>query len=48
MDDKKMLEGLKEARELIAERIPAIIAWTAVKALDEAIKKMAEEKAEVA
>ena len=48
MERKERLEGLKEARELIAGRIPVIIAWQAVKALDEAIKKMAEEQAEVA
>lgn len=48
MDNKKLLEGLKEARELLAGRLPVIVAWKAVKALDEIIRRMDEEKAEVA
>ena len=47
MEDDELLKGLKEARELMAEKLPVIIAWDAVKALDEAIRRM-NEQAEVA
>ena len=48
MDNKEMLDGMKEARKLLAEYVPVIVAWTAVKALDEAIRQMDQKKAEVA
>lgn len=48
MDNKELLNGLKEARKLLAENVPVIVAWTAVKALDEAIRQMEQKKAEVA
>ena len=48
MDNKEMLDGLREARKLLAEHVPVIMAWTAVKALDEAIRQMDQKKAEVA
>ena len=48
MDNKEMLDGLREARKLLAEYVPVIVAWTAVKALDEAIRQMDQKKAEVA
>ena len=48
MDNKEMLDGLREARKLLAENVPVMVAWTAVKALDEAIRQMDQKKAEVA
>lgn len=48
MERTEMIEGLKEARKLLAEHVPVILAWKAVKALDEAIKQMDKKKAEVA
>lgn len=48
MDNKEILDGLREARKLLAEHVPVIMAWTAVKALDEVIRQMDEKKAEVA
>ena len=48
MDNKEMLNGLKEARRLLTEQVPVIVAWTAVKALDEVIRQMDQKKAEVA
>ena len=48
MDHMEMLEGLKEAQALIAEHVPVILGWTALKALDEAIRQMSGEQAEVA
>lgn len=48
MDNKEMLDGLREARKLLAKNVPVIVAWTAVKALDEAIRQMDQKKAEVA
>ena len=48
MDNKEILDGLREARKLLAEHVPVIVAWTALKALDEVIRQMDEKKAEVA
>ena len=48
MDDRELLEGLKEARELMAEKLPVIISWTALKAINEAIRRMSEKRTEVA
>ena len=48
MDNKELLNGLKEARKLLAEKVPVILAWTAVKALDEVIRQMDQKQAEVA
>ena len=48
MANKDMLDGLREARKLLAEYVPVTVAWTAVKALDEAIRQMDQKKAEVA
>ena len=48
MERTEMIEGLKEARKLLAERVPVILAWAAVKALDEAIRQMEPKQAEVA
>ena len=48
MERNEMIEGLKEARKLLAEHVPVIVAWDAVKALDEAIRQLDRKKAEVA
>ena len=48
MERNEMIEGLKAARKLLAERVPVIVAWDAVKALDEAIRQLDRKKAEVA
>ncbi|MBP5727327.1 MAG: hypothetical protein J6Y48_09680 [Clostridia bacterium] len=48
MEKKELLNGLKEARRLLTEQVPVIVAWTAVKALDEAIRQMERKQAEVA
>ena len=48
MEKKELLNGLKEARRLLTEQVPVIVAWTAVKALDEVIRQMDQKKAEVA
>lgn len=48
MNNEELIRGLKEARKLLAERVPVILSWTAVKALDEAIRQMERKQAEVA
>ena len=48
MNNEELIRGLKEARKLLAERVPVILSWTAVKALDEAIRRMEQKQAEVA
>ena len=48
MNNEELIRGLKEARKLLAERVPVILSWTAVKALDEAIRQMEQKQAEVA
>ena len=48
MDNEELLNGLKEARKLLAEYVPVTVAWTVVKALDEAIRQIDRKKAEVA
>ena len=48
MNNEELIRGLKEARKLLAERVPVILAWAAVKALDEAIRRMERKQAEVA
>ena len=48
MNNEELIRGLKEARKLLAERVPVLLAWKAVKALDEVIRRMDGKKAEVA
>ena len=48
MNNEELIRGLQEARKLLAERVPVILSWTAVKALDEAIRRMERKQAEVA
>ena len=48
MNNKELIRGLREAQKMLAERVPVILSWTAVKALDEAIRRMERKQAEVA
>ena len=48
MENTELMDGLREARELLAERVSVLLAWKAVKALDEVLRRMDGEKAEVA
>ena len=46
MENTELMDGLREARELLAERVSVLLAWKAVKALDEVLRRMDGEKAE--
>lgn len=48
MERNELLNGLKEARDVLADRVPVIIAWRAVRILNELIDKLEKEQAEVA
>ena len=48
MNNEDLIMGLRDARKMLAERVPVILSWTAVKALDEAIRRMERKQAEVA
>lgn len=40
MTKNELMEGLNEAKELLSDRVPAIDAWIAVKALTEIIARL--------
>ena len=48
MNNEELIRGLKEARKLLAEWVPVILSWMAVKALDEMIRRMERKQAGVA
>ena len=40
MTKDELLDGLKEAKELLSDRLPVLDAWVAVKAVAEAIARL--------
>ena len=44
MDKQSMIDGLQEAQELLADCVPVVLAWDAIKAVRAAVELLQENE----